>query len=293
MSEHAKTSQPVSRAVKLVMKAQATKDGAGVSLFRAIGQPALREIDPFLLLDEMHSDQPDDYIAGFPPHPHRGFETLSYMVSGEMRHRDSQGNEGVVRSGGVQWMRAARGIVHSETPAQEGGLLWGYQLWMNLPAAHKMDAPEYRDVGGDAIPEVALANGGFIRVIAGDGIADAPGPIVRDDLGLLFLDVALGPHARFKQSVPRGHTAFAYVADGSVELGCGSLNSPVTLNSRELALFDDGDYVSAVTDEAPARFLLVAGLPIGEPIVREGPFVMNTRAEIQAAIRDYHAGALG
>ena len=282
----------ICRAVKRVTKAQPTQDGAGVSLFRAIGQPALRELDPFLLLDEMHSDQADNYIAGFPSHPHRGFETLSYMVSGEMRHRDSQGNEGVVGSGGVQWMSAARGIVHSEIPAHSDGLLWGYQLWVNLPAAHKMDNPDYRDIPAEAVPSVMLNDGGFIRVIAGTGIADSPGPVVRDDIELVFLDVSLAPHARLKQSLPAGHAAFAYVAEGEVEFGCSSFNSPATLGERELAVFDDGDFVTAITDDKSARFLLMAGKPIGEPIVREGPFVMNTKAEIAAAIRDYQRGVL-
>ncbi len=287
-----KPQHAICRAVKWVSKAQSTQDGAGVSLFRAIGQPALRELDPFLLLDEMHSDQADDYIAGFPSHPHRGFETLSYMVSGEMRHRDSQGNEGVVGSGGVQWMHAARGIVHSEIPAQSDGLLWGYQLWLNLPAAHKMDKPDYRDIPAQAVPSVRLNDGGFIRVIAGSGIADSSGPVVRDDIELVFLDVSLAPHARLKQTLPTGHAAFAYVADGQVEFGCGSFNSPATLGERELAVFDDGNFVTAITDESPARFLLIAGKPIVEPIVRQGPFVMNTKAEIATAIRDYQRGAL-
>jgi redox-sensitive bicupin YhaK (pirin superfamily) len=262
-------------------------------LFRAIGQSALRELDPFLLLDEMHSDQPDDYIAGFPFHPHRGFETLSYMVSGAMHHRDNQGNEGIVGSGGVQWMRAGRGIVHSETPEQAEGLLWGYQLWVNLPAEHKLDSPEYLDIPADLIPEVPLDDGGFVRVIAGKGIADKPGSIVRNDIDLVFLDVALGPHGRLKQFLPVGHAAFAYVAEGKVEFGCSSFNSPATLGARALAVFDDGDFVTAITDDSSARLLLVAGRPIGEPIVREGPFVMNTKGEIRDAIRDYQSGAMG
>jgi redox-sensitive bicupin YhaK (pirin superfamily) len=278
--------------VKRVAKAQSTQEGAGVSLFRAIGQPALRELDPFLLLDEMHSDQVDDCIAGFPSHPHRGFETLSYMVSGEMRHRDSQGNEGVVGSGGVQWMRAGRGIVHSEIPAQSDGLLWGYQLWVNLPAAQKMDRPDYRDIAAEAVPTVRLDDGGFIGVIAGSGIAGSPGPVVRDDIELVFLDISLAPHARLKQTLPAGHTAFAYVADGQVEFGCSSFNSPATLGEREIAIFDDGNFVTAITDDSAARFLLIAGKPIGEPIVRDGPFVMNTKAEIATAIRDYQRGVL-
>lgn len=287
-----KPQHAICRAVKWLSKAQPTQDGAGVSLFRAIGQPALRELDPFLLLDEMHSDRADDYIAGFPSHPHRGFETLSYMVSGEMRHRDSQGNEGVVGSGGVQWMRAARGIVHTEIPAQDEGLLWGYQLWVNLPAAHKMDDPDYRDIAADALPTVALNDDGFIKVIAGRGIAENPGPVVRDDIDLVFLDISLAPHSRLKQTLPAGHAAFAYVAEGQVEFGCGSFNSPATLGEREVAVFDDGNLVTAITDNSPARFLLIAGKPIGEPIVREGPFVMNTKAEIATAIRDYQRGAL-
>jgi redox-sensitive bicupin YhaK (pirin superfamily) len=287
-----KPQHAICRAVRWVSKAQATQDGAGVSLFRAIGQPALRELDPFLLLDEMHSDQPEDYIAGFPLHPHRGFETLSYMVSGAMHHRDNQGNEGVVGSGGVQWMRTGRGIVHSEIPEQADGLLWGYQLWVNLPAAHKMDDPDYLDIGADALPTVALNDDGFIKVIAGRGIAETPGPVVRDDIDLVFLDVSLAPHSRLKQHLPAGHTVFAYVAEGQVEFGCGSFNSPATLGEREVAVFDDGNLVTAITDDLSARFLLIAGKPIGEPIVREGPFVMNTETEIATAIRDYQSGAL-
>ncbi len=285
--------RPISRAVKRVLKAQATQDGAGVSLYRAIGHPALRELDPFLLLDEMHSDQPDDYIAGFPSHPHRGFETLSYMVSGKMRHRDSHGNEGVVGSGGAQWMRAARGIIHSEIPEQDDGLLWGYQLWINLPAAKKMDPPQYRDFPAEKIPTVARKDGGFIKVIAGESIADQPGPVARDDIGLVFLDVLLPPHARLTQPLPKGHAVFAYVADGEVEFGCGSDNSPALVRERNVAVFDEGDHVSAITDDSTARFLLIAGQPINEPIVRHGPFVMNTQAEIKQAILDYQSGALG
>jgi len=287
------TDRPVSRAVKLVLKAQATQDGAGVSLYRAIGNPTLRAIDPFLLLDEMHSDRPEDYIAGFPPHPHRGFETLSYMVSGRMRHRDSRGNEGVVGSGGVQWMSAGRGIIHSEIPEQENGLLWGYQLWINLPAARKMDQPKYRDIPEKEIPTVKLKDGGFIKVIAGQRVSDKPGPVVRDDIGLVFLDVFLPRHARLTRPLPRGHTVFAYVADGEVGFGCGSYNSPATVHERTVAVFDDGDHVSAITDNSTARFLLVAGKALGEPIARHGPFVMNTQTEINQAIRDYETGTLG
>jgi len=289
----ASPNQPVSRAVKLVLKAQTIQAGAGVSPYRAIGNPALREIDPFLLLDEMHSDQADDYSSGFPSHPHRGFETLSYMISGKMRHRDSRGNEGVISSGGVQWMSAARGIIHSEFPEQDDGLLWGYQIWINLPAANKMDEPRYCDIPAETIPTRILNEGGFIKVIAGDGIADQPGPVTRNDIDLVLLDVSLSPHSRLRQPLPKGHTVFAYVSEGEVEFGCSSLNSPALVRRRAIAVFDEGEHVSAITTDSAARFLLVAGRPIGEPIARQGPFVMNTRAEIDQAIHDYQQGKLG
>lgn len=252
-----KPQHAVCRAVKRLSKAQPTQGGAGVSLFRAVGQPALRELDPFLLLDEMHSERAEDYTAGLPSHPHRGFETLSYMVSGET-----------------------------------DGLLWGYQLWVNLPAAHKMDDPRYLDIAADSLPTLVLNDDGFIKVIAGRGIAASPGPVVRDDIDLVFLDISLAPHSRLKQTLPAGHTALAYVAEGQVEFGCGSFNSPATLGGREVAVFDDGNAVTAITDDVSARFLLIAGKPIGEPIVRAGPFVMNTKAEIATAIHDYQRGAL-
>jgi len=285
--------RPVSRAVIRVRKAHATRDGAGVSLYRAIGNRTLPEIDPFLLLDEMRSDNPDDYIAGFPSHPHRGFETLSYMISGKMHHRDSHGNEGLVGSGGAQWMRAARGIIHAEMPEQDEGVLWGYQVWINLPAAMKMDYPHYLDIPAQDIPRLALKDGGFINVIAGDVIAGQPGPVVREDIDLIFLDVQLSAHARLRQPLPKGHTALAYLTEGEAEFGCGSNNSPARVRERTLVVFDDGDHVSAVTDHRPARLLLLAARPIEEPIVREGPFVMNTQAEIHQAILDFQNGVLG
>lgn len=280
------------RALSRVMDAQPTQDGAGVSLFRAIGQPALGELDPFLLLDELHSDRADDYIAGFPSHPHRGFETLSYMVSGEMRHLDSQGNRGVVGSGGVQWMRAGRGIVHSETPAQSDGLLWGYQLWINLPAARKMDAPAWHDIPTGQIPVVPLTNDGFIRVIAGRGIAETPGPVVRDDIDMVFLDVQLSPHSTLEQPIPSGHNAFVYMADGAVIFGDGDGAEGSRVAERQIGVLGAGEGVRATSGDRPARFLLIAGRPIGEPVARYGPFVMNTQQEIARAIRDFQNGVL-
>ena len=282
----------VSRAVKLVLKAQATQDGAGVSLYRAIGNPALQEIDPFLLLDEIHSGRPADYAAGFPLHPHRGFETLSYIVHGRMRHRDSRGNEGIIESGGIQWMSAARGILHSEIPDQDGGLFWGYQLWINLPAAKKMDEPKYSGIPAERIPTLALKDNGFIKVIAGEDITDQPGPVVRGDIDLVFLDVYLPPHARLFQPLPKEHTVFAYLADGEVEFGCGSCNSPALIRDRTVVVFDAGDHVSAITEDSDARFLLIAGQPLDEPIARQGPFVMNTKDEIDQANLDYKNGSM-
>ena len=280
------------RELSRVLGAQPTQDGAGVSLFRAIGQPALGELDPFLLLDELHSDRADDYIAGFPSHPHRGFETLSYMVSGEMRHLDSQGNRGVVGSGGVQWMRAGRGIVHSETPAQSDGLLWGYQLWVNLPAARKMDAPAWYDMPAAQIPVVDLANDGFMRVIAGRGIAELPGPVVRDDIDMVFLDIQLAPHSQLEQPVPCGHNAFVYMADGRATFGGDAEADGARVAARQVGLLGAGGRVRATTGDEPARFLLIAGRPIGEPIARYGPFVMNTQQEIARAIHDFQNGVL-
>ncbi|MEC9345699.1 MAG: pirin family protein [Pseudomonadota bacterium] len=259
------------------------QDGAGVRLKRSLGGPRLQHFDPFLLLDEFRSDRPGDYIAGFPDHPHRGFETVTYMLAGRMRHRDNQGNSGLLLPGGAQWMTAGRGIVHSEMPEQEDGLMWGFQLWVNLPSGQKMRAPRYQDVDPADIPEVEAGAGARVRVVAGTlrGVEGA----VRDiAVGPVYWDVHLEPGASFAEPLPAGHNAFVYAYEGAVDIG------PHTVRTGQLGLLQDGDGLAASAGEAGARFLVVAGKPIGEPVARYGPFVMNTRDEIIQAFQDYEAG---
>jgi quercetin 2,3-dioxygenase len=272
------------RPVVRIVTGQAVSDGAGVELTRVIGQPALSELDPFLLLDEFGSDDPKAYIAGFPEHPHRGFETVTYMLAGRMRHRDNHGNQGDLGPGSVQWMTAGRGIVHSEMPLQEAGLMRGFQLWVNLPARDKMAAPRYQDIPADAIPEVARGNGARIRVIAGRTDEGTVGPIVGIATEPLYLDIALTPGADFLQAVPAGHAAFAYVYEGSATI------AGTAFSAHQLAVLGDGMRFAAVAGRAGAKLILVAGRPIGEPVARYGPFVMNTRAELEQAFADYQAG---
>ncbi len=272
--------------VKLV-PAQATSDGAGVRLFRSIGSAVLPDLDPFLLLDEFSSDDATDYLAGFPDHPHRGFETVTYMLAGTMRHEDNAGNGGSLTAGGVQWMTAGRGIVHSEMPEQTHGLMRGFQLWVNLPADRKMCEPRYQNLEPESIPEVARADGLGVRVIAGRslGVAGAVTDIAVDPL---YLDISVPSAGTFEQAIPAGHAAFAYVIDGAVEIGAAasvSLVKPYTL-----AVLSDGEGVRIRAADGPARLLLVAARPLNEPIVRYGPFVMNSRAQIEQAIRDFQAG---
>ncbi len=283
------------RGVTRLVEAQPTSDGAGVSLNRTIATDALSHLDPFLLLDEFNSENPDDYIAGFPDHPHRGFETVTYMIEGRMRHADNAGGGGVVRSGGVQWMTAGRGIIHSEMPEQEDGKMQGFQLWVNLPAKLKMSAPRYQGLDPDEVPEVTHEDGAVIRIIAGehDGVRGPVADIVAEPL---YLDVALPPGAAVTQEIPAGHTGFAYVFEGEalsvVEGGPDAGNgSAAPVPYRTLAILGDGDAVALRNDTGkPARALLIAGKPIGEPIVRYGPFVMNTREEILQAFADFNEG---
>jgi redox-sensitive bicupin YhaK (pirin superfamily) len=272
------------RAVVRIVSGEAASDGAGVALTRVIGSAALAELDPFLLLDEFGSDDPKAYIAGFPDHPHRGFETVTYMLAGRMRHRDNHGNQGDLGPGAVQWMTAGRGIVHSEMPLQEDGLMRGFQLWVNLPARDKMTAPRYQDIPGDAIPEVARGDGARIRVIAGRTAEGTIGPVAGIATEPLYLDVALPPGAAFAEAVPSGHAAFAYVYEGDAAVA----GRPVT--AHQLAVLGPGARFAAVAGAAGARLLLVAGRPLGEPVARYGPFVMNTRAELEQAFVDYQAG---
>jgi redox-sensitive bicupin YhaK (pirin superfamily) len=271
------------RPVVRIVTGQATSDGAGVQLTRVIGSSVLSEFDPFLLLDEFGSADPKAYIAGFPDHPHRGFETVTYMLAGRMRHRDNHGNQGDLGPGSVQWMTAGRGVVHSEMPLQEDGLMRGFQLWVNLPAHDKMTAPRYQDIPGDAIPEVARG-GAMIRVIAGQTTEGTVGPVAGIATEPLYLDVALAPGAEFAEAVPAGHNAFAYVYEGDAAIAGKSVAA------HQLAVLGAGTRFAATAGAEGARLILVAGRPLGEAVARYGPFVMNTRAELEQAFADYQAG---
>ncbi|MBB5016307.1 pirin family protein [Rehaibacterium terrae] len=275
------------RAVRRIQRGLPTSDGAGVKLTRVIGTPQLPDLDPFLMLDEFGTDRAEDYIAGFPDHPHRGFETVTYMLDGRMRHRDNHGNEGLLTPGAVQWMTAGRGIVHSEMPEQEEGRMRGFQLWVNLPAKDKMTAPRYQEFGPDRIPEVRPAEGVRVKVIAGavDGVV---GPVAQPATDPTYLDVHLGAGARFEHTLPVGHSAFVYVYEGGARVGEGG--SAATVNAHELAVLGEGERVRVEGRAADTRLILVAGRPLREPVARYGPFVMNTREEIMQAFADYQAG---
>jgi quercetin 2,3-dioxygenase len=275
----------VVRPVSAVFRGVPTSDGAGVKLTRVVGQEALPDLDPFLLLDEFGSDDPQAYIAGFPEHPHRGFETVTYMLAGRMRHRDNQGNSGLLTAGSVQWMTAGRGIVHSEMPEQEEGLMQGFQLWVNLPASDKMTAPRYQDIAPERIP-LAAFEGGTVRVIAGR-FGDVEGPVTGISVDPTYLDVALDPGASFRTHIAPGHTAFLHAFEGDVVAG----EEPARpIASAELAVLGSGDTVAVRAGAEGARFILVAGRPLREPIVRYGPIVMNTRAELVRAFDDLRNG---
>ncbi|MFO1057265.1 MAG: pirin family protein [Dongiaceae bacterium] len=274
------------RSVLRLISGMPASDGAGVKLTRVIGSPALPDLDPFLMLDEFGSESASDYIAGFPDHPHRGFETVTYMLAGRMRHRDNQGNSGLLLPGGAQWMTAGRGIVHSEMPEQEQGLMRGFQLWVNLPARDKMTAPRYQDIDPERIPEVALPGGATVRVVAGR-VGAAEGPVGGVATEPVYLDIALAPGGRFEQPLPAGHTAFAYVYEGEAAIGAPGRGRAVP--KSRLAVLSEGDGFAAESPQG-ARLILVAGRPLKEPVAKYGPFVMNTPDEIRQAIRDYQAG---
>ena len=277
------------RHVSRVVRGQAATDGAGVELTRVIGQPDLPMLDPFLLLDAFRSDQPEDYIAGFPPHPHRGFETVTYLLAGRMRHRDNAGHEGVIEPGGIQWMTAGRGIVHSEMPEQEDGLLEGFQLWINLPAAHKLDPPNYQEHPVDAIPVETRGDGVTVSVITGTTSLGTSGPVTQPLTAPLYLDIRLPAGAAFSEQLPAHHNAFVYVIQGTVVLRDAD-DRPVELGRDDLGILAHGEQVRLTAGADGARLLLVAGAPLNEPVARGGPFVMNTRAEIEQAQADYAAG---
>lgn len=261
-----------------------TSDGAGVRLVRVIGTHILPQLDPFLMLDHFSSDDPDDYIAGFPSHPHRGFETVTYLLAGHMRHRDNAGHEGVIEAGGVQWMTAGRGIIHSEMPEQENGLLSGFQLWVNLPASHKMIAPRYQELDADAIPLERRGDEVEVRVIAGTTEQGTRGPIQDLITDVIYFDVALRDGAAYSEPLPGGYNAMIYVVEGSVAIEGQSIGAD------ELAVLGSGERVRLQGRGPRNRFLLLAGQPLGEPVARHGPFVMNTDAEIRQAFSDYQSG---
>ena len=265
-----------------------TSDGAGVRLTRIIGTAQIDMIDPFLLLDAFESDDPEDYILGFPDHPHRGFETVTYLLAGRMRHKDSAGHEGVIEPGGVQWMTAGRGIVHSEMPEQEDGLLKGFQLWVNLPAAEKMTAPGYQEFSAEQIPVEHIEGGGLVRVIAGRTDRGTRALVEQIATEPLYLDISLQEAAAFEQTVPAAHAAFVYAIEGTVLVG----EPRAPLPAGHLGVLGDGDCVGIHCGPQGGRCLLIAGRKLGEPIARAGPFVMNTREEVLQAFEDYRHGRL-
>ncbi len=275
------------RELRSVVPSIAASDGAGVKLRRSLGSAQQLRHDPFLMLDEFFSDQPEDYIRGFPPHPHRGFETVTYMLDGHMRHEDDAGHRGDLGPGDVQWMTAGRGIVHSEMPQQTEGRMRGFQLWINLPAAEKMKPAAYRDIPAGTIPRAVLDGGGEIRVIAGT-YAQTTGPIHGLSTDPLFLDVRLPPDQAAEIPTTPGHHAFVYVYEGTLRIGVRE----ETLPQRAAGLLSDGDTIRLVAGPDGASALVLAGKPIGEPIVQHGPFVMNTREEIEQALADYRDGKL-
>ena len=274
------------------VRGSAASDGAGVKLTRVIGGPALPELDPFLLLDEFGTDKAEDYIAGFPSHPHRGFETVTYMLDGRMRHKDNRGNEGLLVPGSVQWMTAGRGLVHSEMPEQEEGRMRGFQLWVNLPAKDKMTDPRYQEFDAAKIPVVRPADGVTVKAIAGevgDGRGgNVRGPIAQPATDPLYLDIALDADAAWEYALPEGHNAFAYVFEGEAALGDGE--DARTLATREMGVLGGGDMLALRAGKEGARLILVAGRPLREPVARHGPFVMNTRQELMQAFVDFQEG---
>ncbi|WP_157267471.1 pirin family protein [Azohydromonas aeria] len=274
------------RSVERLVTGMPTSDGAGVKLTRVLTQPLQRRLDPFLMLDAFGTDNPDDYIAGFPDHPHRGFETVTYMIAGRLRHRDSAGHEGLLAGGGVQWMTAGRGLVHSEIPEQQEGRMEGFQLWLNLPSDRKLCEPGYRDIASGEIPEFTSAEGVRVRVIAGTSHGVA-GAVQRERTEPLYLDLQLPPGAAFEQALPPGHNAFAYVYRGALDIA----GTAVPLQRMAILRNEAGsDGVRLAAGPEGARALLIAGQPLNEPIAQYGPFVMNTNEQVFQAVEDFRAG---
>ena len=271
------------RSIIKITKGIKTSDGAGVNLTRIIPSPQVDMIDPFLLLDEFGSNNPDDYIGGFPPHPHRGFETITYMLNGKFRHKDTAGNEGYLTDGSVQWMTAGKGIVHSEMPEQTNGLVRGFQLWLNLPQKKKMIDPAYNDIPSDKIPNINIP-GGLIKIIAGS-YSGVKGP-GKSHTGILYFDIRMNRGSKLEIPIDLNWNTFCYVYEG--EISCGK-----KVKKNHLAVFDKKGSFKCISNSSKTRFILVAGKPLDEPVARGGPFVMNTKEEVLQAFEDYNSGKLG
>ncbi|MDP3373185.1 MAG: pirin family protein [Hydrogenophaga sp.] len=276
------------RRVERLIAGQPTSDGAGVKLTRVLTQDLQRRLDPFLMLDAFGSDNPDDYIAGFPDHPHRGFETITYMIAGRMLHRDNAGHEGLLENGGVQWMTAGKGVIHSEIPQQEAGVMEGFQLWLNLPGRDKMNAPWYRDFKNAELPRFTTPEGVGVTVIAGESHGVA-GAVTRETTAPVYLDLHFQTGATFAQALPATHNAFVYVYRGEVTVG----GQRVPAQRMALLANEPGSDGVVITASADAKALLIAGRPLNEPIAQYGPFVMNTKEEIYQALNDFRDGRLG
>jgi hypothetical protein len=281
-----------SRGLERLIQGQDTQDGAGVRLTRLLSHALQERLDPFLMLDAFGSDKPGDYIAGFPNHPHRGFETVTYMIAGRMRHKDSGGHEGLLQNGGVQWMTAGRGLVHSEMPEQEDGVMEGFQLWLNLPAKNKLCVPWYRDIQNNEVPEITTDQDVLVRVIAGESHG-TQGAIRREHTEPLYLDLHFPKtdSTVFEQALPATHNAFVYVYRGELEIVQGEQTTKVPIK-RMAILSNEGDGL-VLRAQANTRAILIAGQPLNEPIAQYGPFVMNTREELVQAVDDFRAGLMG
>lgn len=277
------------RKIEKIIEPQPVTEGAGVRLKRSIGTRTLDYLDPFLLLDDFASGNPRDYQAGFPLHPHRGIETVTYVLRGEVHHKDTLGNSGSIGAGDVQWMTAGRGIMHEEMPQVRPEGIAGFQLWVNLPAKLKMIKPRYQDIRSDKIPEIKMEEGAKIRVITGtvDGVS---GPVTGIAANPVYLDLFVPAHASFIQPIERGHTAFAYVFEGEAKFAGDDKEEGTLISNPRLVVLGDGDYLKVTTGEAPVRFLLVSGKPLHEPIARYGPFVMNTQEEIEQTLYELRMG---
>lgn len=273
-----------SRTVVQISPGTPASDGDGVQLTRVIGTHTLDMVDPILMLDAFGSDKPGDYIGGFPDHPHRGFDTVTYLLAGKMRHKDNGGHEGVIEPGGVQWMTAGKGVVHSEMPEQEDGLLMGFQLWINLPAAEKMCDPYYQEFPKEDIPVENLTNGGAIKVIAGRTEEGTEGPVKMAATDPIYFDVNLPEGDAFRQPIAASHAGFVYVIEGNVSVG------EIEIEAGHIGVLGDGEHVDLKAGSKGGRFLLIAGKRLNEPVARGGPFVMNTRQEVLQAFDDYQQG---